>query len=122
MNKKDILKIINHILDPDLGDRSIVELGFVREEDIEIEENEIRVAYTVGSPLCPYSAAVGIIIWQLLAEKFPQRIKVRMKEEHYQQEIVNQILSNESQFQEWWEKIKAQNILGKVLRSSVQSP
>ena len=62
MTKQDILRVLDHILDPDLKDRSIVEMGFVREEDIEVQEEEIRVSYTVGGPLCPYSAAVGIII------------------------------------------------------------
>lgn len=121
MDKKEILKILDNILDPDLGNRSIVELGFVSEEDIEISAEEIHIAYTVGGPLCPYSAAVGIIIKQILKEKFPQIIKVRLKEEHYQQQIVNQILNNESQFQEWWEKIKNQNLLSKTIRSFAPS-
>ena len=40
MTKKDILKILDRILDPDLRDRSIVEMGFVREDDIEVDEKE----------------------------------------------------------------------------------
>lgn len=48
MTKQEILKILDHILDPDLRDRSIVEMGFVKEEDIEVKEEEIQVFYTVG--------------------------------------------------------------------------
>src|SRR5512135_212387 len=99
--KLDILKILNRILDPDLKDRSIVEMGFVREEDIEVSAEEIRIWYTVGGPLCPYSAAIGIIIHETLQERFQTRVKVRMKKGHYQQDVVNQILDNESHFQEW---------------------
>jgi hypothetical protein len=40
-----------------------------------------------------------------------------MKEGHYQQDIVNQILDDESQFQEWFEKIKSQNLLATCLRA-----
>ncbi len=116
MTKQEILKILDHILDPDLRDRSIVEMGFVKEEDIEVKEEEIQVSYTVGGPLCPYSAAVGIIIHHTLSEKFDKKIKVRMKADHYQQDIVNQILQNESQFNEWFEKIKSQNLLETCLR------
>ena len=117
MTKQDILRVLDHILDPDLRDRSIVEMGFVREDDIEVTEEEIQVSYTVGGPLCPYSAAVGIIIHHALNEKFKRKIKVRMKEGHYQQDIVNQILEDESQFQEWFEKIKSQNLLSACLRA-----
>lgn len=117
MDKQGILKILDRILDPDLRDRSIVEMGFVREEDVEISDEEIRVSYTVGGPLCPYSAAVGIIIHHELSKKFKRKIKVRMKEEHYQQNIVNQILGNESQFEEWFEKIKSHNLLVTCLRA-----
>jgi metal-sulfur cluster biosynthetic enzyme len=116
MNKQEVLKILDHILDPDLRDRSIVEMGFVGEEDIEVNEEEIHVFYTVGGPLCPYSAAVGIIIHHSLSEKFKKKIKVRMKEGHYQQDIVNQILQDESRFNEWFEKIKSQNLLETCLR------
>jgi metal-sulfur cluster biosynthetic enzyme len=117
MDKQEVLKILDHILDPDLRDRSIVEMGFVREEDILITEEDIQVSYTVGGPLCPYSAAVGIIIHHTLSEKLKIKVKVRMKQGHYQQEIVNQILEDESQFNEWFEKIKAQNLLETCLRA-----
>ncbi len=117
MTKQDILRALDRILDPDLRDRSIVEMGFVQEGDIEVTEEEIQVSYTVGGPLCPYSAAVGIIIHHTLHEKFKKKIKVRMKKGHYQQDIVNQILGDESQFQEWFEKIKSQNLLSACLRA-----
>ena len=117
MTKQEILRVLDHILDPDLKDRSIVEMGFVREDDIEVKEEEIQVSYTVGGPLCPYSAAVGIIIHHTLHERFKKRIRVRMKAGHYQQDIVNQILGDESQFQEWFEKIKSENLLSTCLRA-----
>jgi metal-sulfur cluster biosynthetic enzyme len=117
MTKQEVLRILDRILDPDLRDRSIVEMGFVGEEDIEVNDEEIRVHYTVGGPLCPYSAAVGIIIHHTLREKFKVKIKVRMKEGHYQQNIVNQILDDEAQFNEWFEKIKSQNLLAACLRA-----
>jgi metal-sulfur cluster biosynthetic enzyme len=117
MTKKEILKILDRILDPDLRNRSIVEMGFVEERDIIIRQGEIQVSYTVGSPLCPYSAAVGIIIHHTLSETFKIRIKVRMKEGHYQQEIVNQILQDESQFNTWFEKIRSQKLLEACLRA-----
>jgi metal-sulfur cluster biosynthetic enzyme len=116
VTKKEILRILDKILDPDLRDRSIVEMGFVREEDIEVDEKEIRVAYTVGGPLCPYSAAVGIIIHHTLTASFSRKVRVRMKEGHYQQVLVNQILEDEAQFNEWFEKIKAQNLLAACVR------
>ena len=117
MTKQEILRALDRILDPDLRDRSIVEMGFVREDDIEFTEEEIQVSYTVGGPLCPYSAAVGIIIHHTLHERFKKRIRVRMKAGHYQQDIVNQILGDESQFQEWFEKIKSEKLLSTCLRA-----
>lgn len=117
MTKQDILTVLNHILDPDLRDRSIVEMGFVREDDISVKEEEIQVAYTVGGPLCPYSAAVGVIIRYTLHERFKKPVRVRMKEGHYQQELVNQILGDEAKFDELLDKIKSQNLLSACLRA-----
>ena len=116
MNKQDVLRILDAILDPDLRDRSIVEMGFVREEDIEISGEEIRILYTVGGPLCPYSAAIGIIIHHAVSDHFSGKVKVQMKDGHYQQDIVNKILEDESQFGEWFERIKSQNLLSTCLR------
>jgi metal-sulfur cluster biosynthetic enzyme len=116
MTKREVLEVLDHILDPDLKDRSIVEMGFVQEGDIDVREEEIKVLYTVGGPLCPYSAAIGIVIHHTLKEHFKKRIKVRMKADHYQQDIVNQILNDESQFNEWFEKIKDRNLLTSLLR------
>jgi metal-sulfur cluster biosynthetic enzyme len=119
MEKSDVLQILNAILDPDLRDRSIVEMGFVGEEDIQIEEDEIRVRYTVGGPLCPYSAAIGIIIHHALRGKFSGKVKVQMKKGHYQEDVVNKILEDESRFEEWFERIKSQNLLTTCLRAPV---
>jgi metal-sulfur cluster biosynthetic enzyme len=116
MTKQEILRVLDRILDPDLRDRSIVEMGFVGEDDIEVGDEEIQVSYTVGGPLCPYSAAVGIIIHHTLSRAYQKKIKVRMKKGHYQQELVNQILEDEQQFNEWFEKIKARNLLSVCLR------
>ncbi len=116
MTKREVLRILDRILDPDLRDRSIVEMGFVQEEDIRLEEGGVSVNYTVGGPLCPYSAAVGIIIHEMLRDKLNCRVKVRMKDGHYQQEIVNQILEDETRFSELYEKIKAQKLLSNCLR------
>jgi len=116
MDKQEVLKILDRILDPDLRDRSIVEMGFVGEEDIDFSDEELRVFYTVGGPLCPYSAAVGILIHHTLSQVFHKRIKVRMKKGHYQQELVNQILEDEKQFNQWFEKIKDRNLLATCMR------
>ncbi len=119
MNKQDVLKVLDAVLDPDLRDRSIVEMGFVGEEDIEIGEEEIRIRYTVGGPLCPYSAAIGIIIHQAVRGRFKGKVKVQMKEGHYQEDVVNKILEDESRFEEWFQRIKSQNLLTTCLRAPV---
>ncbi len=116
MTKQEILRILDRILDPDLRDRSIVEMGFVGEDDIVVGEEEIQVSYTVGGPLCPYSAVIGIIIHHTLSQTFQKKIKVRMKRGHYQHDLVNQILEDETQFNEWFEKIKARHLLSVCLR------
>lgn len=116
MSKQEILKELDRVLDPDLKDRSIVKMGFVQEKDIETNDEEIQVFYTVGEPLCPYSTAVGIITHHTLQERYNKKIKVRMKAGHYPQSIVNQILEDESQFKEWFERIKSQNLLQTCLR------
>ncbi len=117
MNKQDVLKVLNTILDPDLRDRSIVEMGFVGEDDVFITAEEIRIRYTVGGPLCPYSAAIGIIIHHTVRDKFKGKVKVEMKPGHYQQDVVNKILEDESQFEEWFQRIKSQNLLATCVRT-----
>jgi hypothetical protein len=40
-----------------------------------------------------------------------------MKEGHYQEELVNQILGDEEQYEVWLDKIKSQNLLSACLRA-----
>jgi metal-sulfur cluster biosynthetic enzyme len=62
MEKGKILGVVNRVYDPDYIDRSVVDMGLVTEDDILITDNGIEVAYSLTAPICPFSAAIGLMI------------------------------------------------------------
>ncbi|WP_176236146.1 iron-sulfur cluster assembly protein [Candidatus Hakubella thermalkaliphila] len=62
MEKREILEILKRVYDPDYVDQSIVDMGLVSEEDITIKDQEIQIAYGLTAPMCPFSAAIGLMI------------------------------------------------------------
>ena len=110
MNKQEILRVLDRILDPDLRDRSIVEMGFVREDDIEVTKRKSTSLYG-GRPPLPLQCRGRNHHSSYLEQKI-QKNQGSDEKGHYQQDIVNQILEDESQFKEWFEKIKSESLGG----------
>ncbi len=69
MDKKEILEVLQQVYDPDYVDRSIVDMGLVTEDDIIVKDNSIEVAYSLTAPMCPCSAAIGVMIKYALEKK-----------------------------------------------------
>jgi len=62
VDKSEVIEVLNQVYDPDYVDRSIVDMGLVTEGDITIKDNSIEVAYSLTAPMCPFSAAIGLMI------------------------------------------------------------
>ncbi|OGO20493.1 MAG: hypothetical protein A2144_03140 [Chloroflexi bacterium RBG_16_50_9] len=62
MDKQQILKVLSQVYDPDYVNRSIIDMGLVTEDDIVINDSKIEVTYTLTASICPFSAAIGLMI------------------------------------------------------------
>ncbi len=69
VNKEEILEVLNRVYDPDYIDRSVLDMGLVTEDDIAIKEDEIEVTYDLTASMCPFSAAIGLMIKYALERK-----------------------------------------------------
>lgn len=116
MEKKQVLEILKNVYDPDYRDKSIVELGLVNEQDIKITDNGLEIEYRVTAPLCPFSSAIGVMIQYALEKKLNQPIQVRMKGEHKQTQLVNEILGDEDKRKDLLKKLEAYGILQHCVR------
>jgi metal-sulfur cluster biosynthetic enzyme len=116
IEKSHVIEVLKKVYDPDYKDKSIIDLGLVSEDDIKVTERKIEVEYRVTAPLCPFSSAIGIMIQYALEKKLNCQVKVRMKTEHRQTSIVNEILENESKREELLKKLQAYGILQQCVR------
>src|SRR3990172_3513033 len=98
--RKYVLELIGHVYDPDYRDRSIVDMGLVDEESITIENDGIKVVYRVTAPMCPFSAAIGMLIRYVLTEKLGLPIDVSIAGGHRQTEAVSAVLESEERSRE----------------------
>jgi len=116
LNKDDILEVLRHVYDPDYQDRSIVEMGLVSAEDVDVRDDRVEVSYDVTAPLCPFSAAIGVMIKYALKNKLGLDARVKMKSGHLQEDVVNQTLIAEPEHQELLEKLKTYGVLDRCVR------
>lgn len=116
MKKGDVLEILRNVYDPDYRDKSIVDLGLVKEEDIKINDTELEVRYDITAPLCPFSSAIGVMIKYALEKKLNKPVVVKLKEGHMQVKIVNEILENEDKRRDLLQKLETYGILHRCVK------
>ena len=116
MEKREILEVLNRVYDPDYVNRSIVDMGLVTADDINIKDNGIEVAYTLTAPMCPFSAAIGLMIKYALEETMGMPVTVKLRPGHYQEEVVTELLQDPARVEELMGKLKEFGILERCVR------
>lgn len=116
MDKKEILEVLQQVYDPDYVDHSIVDMGLVTEDDIIAKDNSIEVAYSLTAAMCPFSAAIGLMIKYALEKKLKVPVSVRLREGHRQEEAVAELLLDSEQSAELMRKLEEFGILERCVR------
>ncbi|MEK7847328.1 MAG: iron-sulfur cluster assembly protein [Chloroflexota bacterium] len=111
-----VLDVLSRVYDPDYVDRSIVDMGLVTENDITIQDNQVEVAYGLTAPMCPFSAAIGLMIKFALEQELRVPVSVRLKDEHRQAGVVAELLADPVRCQELMAKLKEFGILERCVR------
>ncbi len=121
MDKKNVIEVLNQVYDPDYIDRSVVDMGLVTEDDITITEEAIKIEYSLTASMCPFSAALGLMMKHTLEEKLKIPVKVSLKAGHYQQEKVNELLQDAEQSRELMKKLEEFGIIKRCIRFKEES-
>ncbi|UCE97183.1 MAG: DUF59 domain-containing protein [Dehalococcoidia bacterium] len=108
--------MLNQVYDPDYIDRSVLDMGLVSEDDIAFTEKEIRIEYSLTASMCPFSAALGLMMKHALEEKLGMPVKVSLKAGHYQHEKVNELLQDAEQSGDLMKKLEEFGILERCIR------
>lgn len=116
MEKEEILDILREVYDPDYRDRSVVDMGLVAADDIEISEERIEITYGVTAPMCPFSAALGVMMRYALEKKLDRPVAVRIKPGHLQEQVVNGILASAEKRAELLKKLEDYGLLAQCVR------
>jgi len=111
-----VLEILKRVYDPDYRDKSIVDLGLVKEDDIKIDDGGLEIEYKVTAPLCPFSSAIGVMIKYALEKSLKKPVRVKLKEGHMQSQIVNEILENEDKRRDLLQKLEHYGILQRCVK------
>ncbi len=116
VNKEQVLETLRHVYDPDHPEKSLVDLGVVDDKGIEVGGNAVQITYCMRAPLCPYSAAIGVLIRRALQERFGAEVKVRIDLSHYQAGAVNDVLDDEAKSRELAGKMEASGLFKQCIR------
>ena len=116
VNKAEILEVLSLVYDPDYIERSVLDMGLATEDDITVKDNEIEVVYDLTAPLCPFTAAIGLIIKYALEKKLNVSTAVRLKRRHYQEGVVNELLQDPEKSQQLMRQFKEFGILERCVR------
>lgn len=116
MDKRDVLQVLERVYDPDYVNRSIVDMGLVTKDDILIKDNRIKVTYGLTAPMCPFSAAIGLMIKYALEKKLSVSVTVNLKAEHHQEAVVAELLSDTEQSAELMRKLEEFGIMERCVR------
>jgi len=116
MDKSEVLRVLSCVYDPDYRDKSVVDLGLVREDDIRIEGGSVSVNYRLTAPLCPFSAAIGLMMKHALEQGLGLQVSVRLDPSHGQGGLVKEVLESEEKSQALLQKLKDFGILEQCVR------
>ena len=116
MDKGKVMEVLKRVYDPDYTDRSIVDMGLVTEDDITLKDNTIEVAYNLTAPMCPFSAAIGVMMKYALEKKLGMPVTVKLKPGHYQEEVVSGLLQDPGRSEELMCKLEELGILKRCVR------
>lgn len=115
MKSEDVLEVLKKVYDPDYRTKSIVEMGLVGKDDIKVSDDGIEITYDLTEPMCPFSAAIGVMIKYAVEKKIDKPVRVKLKS-HLQTGVVNEILANENKQREMLEKLEQFGILQQCIR------
>jgi metal-sulfur cluster biosynthetic enzyme len=116
VDKKDIIKVLDQVYDPDYVNRSVFDMGLVTEDDITITDNEVKVIYTLTASICPFSAAIGLMIKYALEKSLKVPVTVSLKAGHYQEKAVTEILQDAKRSEELMHQLREFGILKRCVR------
>lgn len=116
VNKAEILEVLSLVYDPDYIERSVLDMGLVTEDDITIKDNGIEVVYGLTAPLCPFSAAIGLMIKYALEKRLKVPTMVRLKAGHYQEGVVTELLQDPEKSRELMSQLQEFGILERCVR------
>jgi metal-sulfur cluster biosynthetic enzyme len=116
VEKEEILDILREVYDPDYRDRSVVDMGLVSADDIEIGEERIEIEYGITAPMCPFSAALGVMIQYALEKKLDRSVTVRIEPGHFQEQVVNDILTSPEKRAELLKKLENYGLLAQCVK------
>lgn len=91
-------------------------MGLVGEEDITIKDGGIEVVYGLTAPLCPFSAAIGLLVKYAIEKKLGIPATVRLKSDHRQAGAVAELLQDPQRCEQLMRQMEAFGILERCLR------
>lgn len=116
METEDVMVVLRRVLDPE-HPVNVVEMGLVKNEDVTITDDAIRVEFAPTSPMCPMGAVIGIIIRKAVEDEFPDKnVNVTLKSgTHMREDACNTMINDEDQYRSAIEKLTASGALDRLI-------
>ena len=116
VTSEQVVAILKSVYDPDYRDKSIVDMGLVTTRDVSIIPGQIKIQYGLTAPMCPFSAAIGLMIKYALEKKLNIPVTVSLRPDHRQGGLVNEVLSDPLKADELMAKLHEFGIIERCIR------
>jgi len=116
VDKEQLMKIISRVLDPE-HPIPVTDMGIVTPEDVEINDDEIKVEFSPTTPFCPAGGVIGAVIKKTLIDALPgKKITVITKAgSHTQEEMINQALEDKETYENIIKKLEEMGVLERCI-------
>ena len=118
IKKDDVFEVLRQVYDPDYWvlDKSIIDLGLVREDDVRLTRNRIDIAYDLEASFCVFGSEIGVMIKYALEKKLRKHTNVRLKPTHPQAKDVNRILQSDEEREKLLKRLDCCGVLQQCVR------
>jgi len=98
LDKKDVMRVLEKVYDPEYP-ASIVEMGMVDEDSVEVGDGKVKVQFKPTTPFCPMGGLIGVLRRDALEKELNVKAEVRVKPgTHLNEAMVNTMINDEAQY------------------------
>lgn len=116
LDKKDVIRVLRKVYDPEYP-ASIVEMGVVNEDSVEVGDDKVKVFFKPTTPFCPMGGLIGVLIRYALEKELNVKAEVLVEPgSHFNEAMVNAMVNDDSQYKRVLDQLSEMGMLERCVK------